>query len=69
MNLGGLARRIDRLKQQSRPVEDRPMVVCYLPDNGRGPGGVIHDVRVVELAPNVRVIHCPAELPRSPLRG
>ena len=33
VNLRGLARRIDRLKQL-QPAEGRPVVVCCLPDNG-----------------------------------
>ena len=36
MILRGLERRIDRLKNMQTSV-DRPRVVVYLPDNGRGP--------------------------------
>jgi hypothetical protein len=39
------------------------MVLCYLPDNGRGPGGVLDDLQVTEIAPNARIVVYP---PGSP---
>ena len=39
------------------------MAFCYLPDNGRGPGGPQSDVQVVQATPTTQVIIYP---PGSP---
>jgi len=67
MNLRGIACRIERLTQQSLPAEDGPMVVCYLPENFRGPACDGPYPRVVEIGPTAKVICYLADSPSPEL--
>jgi hypothetical protein len=63
MNLGAFKRKIGELLAARAAIAARPMVDVYLPDNGRGPGGPLSDVQVVQATPTTRVISYP---PGSP---
>ncbi len=57
MDLRTIKNRLDRLNTKAREAQaQRPRVVAYLPDNGRGPDGPLTAARAVQVGPWATVI-------------